>query len=386
MKSFLSKKYLKIVLSLVLFVTLSFFILLKEQGWFETSEQAKIIELKQMSPKEMLSQMSLEEKVGQMMMVGFWGDKPDYYINKMIEERNVGGVILLKYNIKTKEQLKSLINDLQLRSNDTNPGIPLFVAVDQEGGQVSRVKVEGVSEFTAQAEIETKEEAFSVALDRGKELRALGINTNFSPVLDYLTDINSFLYSRTFQKSLNETSKWGQAMIEGYQKNIIAVPKHFLGHPEGIIDPHASEVYSNFTSEQVKERIELFKGLNANAPPAMIMTSHVTYDQLPSKVPCSLSKACIKGWLQQDAGLSSSVIITDDMEMGAIQGHYTNAEAAVMAIQAGNDILLYSSSPKKQAEAYNAIIKAVEEGELEIQKIDESVLKILELKKKYLFN
>lgn len=341
---------------------------------------------KEPSPSEkLLSQMTLEEKVGQMFVVGFTGTEPDYYIEKMISKRNIGGIILMSRNILNKEQLISLTNNLQLKSQTTNLKIPLIIATDQEGGEIIRVKVEGVSEFRAQADIETKEQALTIALNRGKELKDLGINTNFSPVLDYIDNNKSFLYSRTFEKDLNKTSELGSAMIKGYQNYIISAPKHFLGHPNLITDPHISNVISDFSLKEITDRINIFKNVNIESSPGMVMTSHITYNNIDPKNPCSLSKACVTTWLKEKANLSSSVIITDAMEMGAISNSYANSEAAVMAIKAGNDILLYTRYPEKQAEAYDAIVEAVNIKEIDIAQINASVLKILELKMKYLY-
>ncbi len=339
------------------------------------------------SPAEkLLSQMTLEEKVGQMFIVGFKGTEPDYYIDKMISQRNIGGVILMGHNIISRQQLIALTNSLQLKSASTNLKIPLFIATDQEGGEVVRVRVAGVSEFSAQANIKNKEQAFKVASNRGEELADLGINTNFSPVLDYISDEKSFLYSRTFQESPDETSELGSAMIEGYQEHIISSPKHFLGHSDTVTDPHSSLVISNFSLDDIMERVNIFKKINEKSPPAMLMTSHITYTNIDSKTPCSLSKKCINNYLKDAAHFSAdSLVITDAMEMGAIANNYSTSEAAVMAIGAGNDILLYTRNPEKQAEAYEAIVKAVNNKEIALDQIDTSVLKILKLKMRYLY-
>lgn len=407
MKSVLNKKGRKIVFTVLILalLVLSFFILTKPQitkpgdrpsntnnSQIEddlnnkpAKEPTKEVPQEASPAEKLLAQMTLEEKVGQMFIVGFKGTEPDYYIDKMISQRNIGGVILMGHNIVSRQQLITLTNSLQSKSEATNLKIPLIIATDQEGGEILRVKVEGVSEFSAQADIKTKEQALTIALNRGKELKNLGINTNFSPVLDYIDNKKSFLYSRTFQKDLNETSELGSAMIEGYQKNIISAPKHFLGHPNLITDPHLSHVFSDFSPEEINERIDIFKKVSNQSSPGMIMTSHITYNNIDPENPCSLSKACVTNWLKEKTSLLSTVIVTDAMEMGAISNNYTNSEAAVMAIKAGNDILLYTRYPEKQAEAYNSIVEAVNNKEISITQIDVSALKILELKMKYLY-
>lgn len=336
------------------------------------------------SPEEILAQMTLEDKIGQMFMVGFWGTEPDYYINKMIDERHIGGVILMKYNIQDRQQLIDLTEALQLKSSLTPHKIPLLIATDQEGGLVLRVKVDGATEFTSQKNLTDQAHALSVGQKRGLELKQVGINVNFAPVLDYITDSSSFIWPRTFQKDLKETGILASALIEGYQESIIASPKHFLGHPDSSIDPHRNEVHADFSEAELLERAELFEEVFKASLPGMVMTSHVIYDEIDPKHPCTLSAICIQEWLKQKAGFASAVIITDDIEMDAIQNTYTNAEAAVMAVKAGNDILLYVTQPEHQAEAYNAVIEAVKSGEVPMEHIDESVLKILKLKEKYI--
>lgn len=392
-KNNMNKKIIKIIfVVLILYLFIFIFIFVKNlQNNSQNNDldndldnKPEIIIPEKLSPsEELLSQMTLEEKVGQMLMFGFSGTEPDYYINEMIAERNIGGIILMGHNIQNREQLKTLIKNLQLKSSSTNLEIPLFIAVDQEGGGVLRVKVDGVSEFTAQSDIKNKEQALMVAINRGRELKDLGINLNFSPVLDYITNEKSFLYSRTFQEDLAKTAEFGSAMVQGYQEYIISSPKHFLGHPDSIIDPHASIVISDFSLEEIIERINIFKKVYTESSPSMIMISHIIYNNIDIENPCSLSKKCINNWLKEEAKFSPSIIITDAMEMGAIQNKYTNSEAAILAIKAGNDILLYTRDFEKQKEAYNSIINAISSGEIDIEQINNSVLKILELKKSY---
>ena len=352
-----------------------------------TSRQEEKNTLNVKTPEEMLIDMSLEDKVGQMLMVGFWGIEPDYYINKMINQRNVGGVILMKYNFDNQEQAKNLINTLQQKSLDTDPGIPMFISVDQEGGLVSRVQLDGISELTAQSDIKSSEQAYTVADKRAKELKQLGININYSPVVDYVKNENSFLYERTFRGNIDSVGGFASEMVRGYQNNgLISVIKHFLGHPDTNIDPHLSVLEADFTNQEIMDRTKIFRRVIADVSPYMVMTSHVIYKNIDSETPCSLSKKCIQEWLRGESRFGSGIVITDDMEMGAIQDKYSNAEAAVMAIKAGNDILLYTSTPEKQAEAYDAIIEAVNNNEINVEQINDSVLKILKLKKKIINN
>ncbi|MBT6691025.1 beta-N-acetylhexosaminidase [Candidatus Parcubacteria bacterium] len=372
----------KLILILIILVALGLVYFLVT-GDRQVNDQATedVNTLATLDPGQMLENMTLEDKVGQMLMVGFWGPKPDYYISKMINQRNIGGVILMKYNFVNQGQTKELIDTLQEMSLETNPGIPLFVSVDQEGGVVSRLKIKGVEEFTPQAEIDSEEQAYATAVARAKELKALGINVNYSPVLDIIDNFNSFLYNRVFRGSLEHISVLAQSMVTGYQDNdIIAVPKHFPGHDNGSIDSHQDLPTVYITKTELGNSLQPFKDVIRESEPKMIMVGHIVYENIDKGNPSSLSKVFIQDILKDQLGYNG-VVITDDMEMGALINNYSNVEAAVKAIQAGNDILLYTSTPEKQAEAYNAIIQAVNDGEISMEQIDASVLKILKLKK-----
>lgn len=356
-------------------------------------KENKIILLSKLTPEEMLSQMTLEEKIGQMLVLGFWGTEPDYYINKMINERNIGGVILMKYNISNRKQLINLIQDLQDKSLNTSPSIPLFITVDQEGGIISRVKVEGINELTAQKDITSTAQAYDVAKKRAIELKKLGINVNFSPVIDMITNKNSFLYNRVFRSNEIDgekvnTIELGHAMMKGYkQGGIIAVPKHFPGYTNETDNPHEKMPISMLSekdltySQNDSFKLRAFHYLidEKDGRPEIIMSTPIVYKNIDPDNPAIFSKHFMKNFLRENLSYTG-LVITDDMEMGALST-YTTSEAAVKAVQAGNDILLYTSTPEKQAEAYNAIVEAVKKDEIGVDQINESVLKILRLKK-----
>ncbi|HUT22293.1 MAG TPA: glycoside hydrolase family 3 protein [Candidatus Bipolaricaulota bacterium] len=323
---------------------------------------------------ETIDNMTLEEKVGQMFVVGFWGEAPDANVVSLIQEKNIGGVILLKYNADNKEQLSSLIDDLQSRSE-----YPLLISTDQEGGTVTKIKVAGVKEFTAQSSISDVEQAYKVAFDRGKELSALGFNVNFSPVLDFITDKNSFLWSRVFRGSIDDFGEFGRAMVGGYQAaGISACIKHFPGHSNGSIDSHGNLPTVEWSKEEFDENISQFKKA-LEADPGFVMVGHIKYPNIDPENPSSLSKIIVQDILRGQLNYQG-VIITDDMEMGALQNNFSNQAIAIKAVLAGNDILLYVSSFDKQVEAYEAVLEAVKSGVISESRIDESVYRILELK------
>jgi len=336
------------------------------------------------SAEEILKSMTLEQKIGQMFLIGFWGSNLNNHIQTMIDDYHIGGVILLKYNAQNKSQLQNLIQNIQDRNEQKNlTQLPLFIATDQEGGLVTKIKVKGVKEFTAQKNIHSTTTAYQVGQRRGQELTSLGINLNFSPVLDYTPNPQAFLYSRTFRGKILQITDLSSSLIKGYQKQgLIATGKHFLGHPNNKIDPHHSILSGNFNNLEIKERIDLFKQVIQKSDPGMVMISHVKYKTIDPKNACSLSKSCIQK-LRQDASFSE-VIITDDLEMGAIQKQYSNKQIPIQAVQAGEDVLLYVSTFSKQKEAYKSLLKAVQDGKISEDRINQSVLRIIKLKQKYL--
>ncbi len=365
------------------FVLFVFIIVLGVNFWGKKEVDKGPVQLRDLTPSEMLEEMTLEDKVGQMLMVGFWGEEPDYYINKMIDERNVGGVILLNYNLKNENQTRTLVDSLQNRSLETGIGIPLLISTDQEGGVVSKVKFLDATN-TPQSEIESVDTAYSIAKERAIHLRRLGIYANYSPVLEYITDPNNFLFERTFRADSNQIGKLGIQMVRGYSDGgIISVPKHFPGHTNSSTDSHDELPESGLNEEELKEKVKPFRDVIDATNPEMIMTAHVLYPNIDSD-PASLSSIFIRQMLKDDLGFHG-IVITDDMEMGAILNNYSVAESAVKAVKSGNDILLYSSTPEKQVEAYEAIIEAVDNEVIPMDDIDSSVLKILELKKKFYY-
>ena len=366
-----SKLFTFILLFICSFLIASYFLFSKYLDTDTKKQREEIIQLK--NSETLLSQMTIEEKVGQMFLMGFWGTEPDYYITKMIKERHIGGVILFKYNVKDREQLIQLSENLQLLSEK----VPLFISIDQEGGVVSRLGTEIVSEITAQSEIKTKRDAYNISKKRAKELKELGITMNFSPVLDNIQKEDSFLYDRVFRTDL---SLLGNKMVSGYTDGgVIAVPKHFPGHPDNLTDSHEALPEVNISEAEFDEYASQFKEVLSNGDTQAIMVGHILFKQIDANNPSSLSSKIINEILREKYGFNG-VVITDDMQMGALTESFSIAQAAVKAVTAGNDLLIYSGEPEQQAEAYNAILDAVKKGKISEQRINESVLRILTLK------
>lgn len=325
--------------------------------------------------------MSLRDAVGQMFVVSMTGTKPDYYIEKMVRERNIGGVLLFDYNMRSEAQTKSLTDQLQRLSLDTEPSIPLFVAVDQEGGTVQHAPWV-TREPSAEAVGRTGDphEAYSIAEQMGTELRRAGVNTDLAPVVD--TGFGAAIGSRSYGDDPALVSKMGAAAVQGFEKSgIVSTAKHFPNHGAANVDSHTALPVVNHDAATVRSYdLPPFKAaIEAGVP--MVMAGHLVYPAIDPDRPASLSPAAMKV-LRKELGFDG-VIVTDDLGMaGASQGG-TPASAAVEAVKAGADLLLISSPPEQQAAAYDAVLRAVESGEISRKRIYESVERVEKVKQNY---
>ncbi len=328
--------------------------------------------IKKVNTQEILDNMSLEEKIGQLFIFGFWGTEPDYYISRMLNERYIGGVILLSYNIENKDQMKILTDRLQSMSNN-----PLFISIDQEGGLVSRILFEDFDN-TAQYDITTEQQAYDIANKRGKQLKELGINMNFSPVSDYITNEESFLYKRVFRGGKEDIVRLSSSMIQGYEDaGIIPIVKHYPGYNDASSDSHETLPVVDITFDGFDEYIYQFRKILESSNG--VLTSHILLPNMDADTPSSVSKVFVNDILREKLSFEG-LIITDDMQMKSIYDKYPIKEAAVNAILVGNDILIYTGNPEEQVEAYTAVLEATRNGVIKESYMNEKVLRILNAK------
>lgn len=315
-------------------------------------------------------QMSLDEKIGQLLIVGFEHDYADDHIKTMITKYHIGGVNLLKRNVKDRTQVKHLVENLQAIS-----AIPLFVATDQEGGDVSRFLF--LKELTPQIKITDNTQAENIAFERAAELKDLGINMNFSPVLDYVSDSNSYLYARTFGVNVELVAELGEAMIIGYRNGgIIPVAKHFPGYGNLLLDPHTNKAVFVISEEELEQNLIPFEKVVANNPVVAIMTAHILIPSVDTKQ-ATLSSKFLDEILRKRFGFKG-VIITDDIEM--VSAGNSVEEIAIESVEAGADMIISTYTPGKQIGIFTALKAAVLDGRIQEERIGKSVARILELK------
>lgn len=328
----------------------------------------------------LLNRMSIEQKIGQLFIFGFDGTQINTSNKEFLKNKNIGGVLLLGKNISNEDQLKSLIEDIQ--SINT---IPLFISIDQEGGVVSRIKWNDTL-TKSQASISTKEQAYQLAKSRGDILKSFGINMNLAPVVEYISNPNSFMYDRVYRGSRDDVVEKSVASINGYRdSNVIGVIKHYPGHSDSSPDSHFYLPVVNIEISQWDEYIYPFKKVIDDTTVDALMVGHIKYPNIDSK-PSTISEEIVGNRLIKNLNYQG-IVISDDMEMGALDDIDSYTEIAKQALLAGNDILIYSKYSEKypeiQKDVYEYILNEVINGNISEDIINEKVLKILRLKLKY---
>ncbi len=336
----------------------------------------------ELSPEQkvdkLVANMSDADKVGQLLMIGIHGTTLNDDAKFMLNEYRVGGIILFDRNMESKDQVKTLITDIN-KAGKSAGLTPLFLGIDQEGGAVARmddklIKVPPAEEVGKMP----VEQAVSLAKQSGAELKDLGFNINFAPVADL-----GLTYGRSYSTSPDEVVRYAGAVGKAYDEaGLWYSYKHFPGIGKTDVDLHADTSIipvskETLLSEDTKVFVDLIKQSKSNT--YTIMVSHAMYLQIDPDHPASLSKAIITDWLRKDLGYNG-VVVTDDMDMGALANHYTFGDMAVQSILAGSDILLVCHEYEHMQEAYNGLMKAVKDGRISKERLDESVKRILLMK------
>ncbi|XOK62427.1 beta-N-acetylhexosaminidase [Paenibacillus elgii] len=334
-----------------------------------------------------LAGMTLEDKVGQLIQAGFHSLEPDEHILDLIERRRIGGVILFARNVQSTAQVAALTGKLQEAAQRAGTA-PLWISIDQEGGMVARI-TEGVALMPGAMAIAaggSVKAAYEAALVAGRELRALGVNMNFAPDLDINNNpANPVIGVRSFGEAPEAVAEYGAASIRGFQDaGVSATAKHFPGHGDTATDSHLDLPTIPHSRERI-EAVELVPFRRAVAAGVdAVMSSHIVFPAFePERLPATLSRRVLTGLLREELGFDG-VIVTDCMEMQAIAAHYGTVQAAVMAVEAGADIVLISHSREQQEGALDALLEAVRSGRISEERIDASVRRLLALKRKRL--
>jgi beta-N-acetylhexosaminidase len=331
-----------------------------------------------------LDSMSLDEKLGQMVLIGLTGQEVDATVRDLIQAQHVGGVILYQVNISTTGQTVSLLNSLKA-ANASNKS-PLWLSLDQEGGKVSRMPDEFAKLPTSRAVGQTNSQDYALAIGSllGEEVKSVGFNMNFAPVLDIDSNPNNpVIGDRSFGPTPDLVSKLGIAEMKGLQsQQVVPVVKHFPGHGDTSVDSHLDLPVVNKSLESLRTfELQPFRQAVRSGADA-VMIAHILLPKLDDQHPATFSKPVITGLLREELGFNG-VVITDDMTMGAITGHFDIGQAAVQSVNAGADIMLVAHDYTKATAVLNALKQAAANGDLPQATIARSVYRILALKEKY---
>lgn len=338
---------------------------------------------------DIINQMTIEEKVAQLFIVDLYTYNNGVEVTDMtlaLKDRlgkyPIGGFIFFDKNIVDTNQVVKLIRDLQ-----SNTKFPLFTSVDEEGGLVSRLEKNssiGMTKIPNEqvvGDTDNTENAYYVGTVIGSELAALGFNMDFAPVADVNTNPNNPVIGvRAFSSDQNVVADMVSSEIQGLQEQgVAAVAKHFPGHGDTSTDTHTGAVYVEHDINRLKqiELVPFQKAIDSNV--MGIMAAHIALPNVANTdEPASLSYQIITELLRQDMKFDG-VVITDALNMGAVADSYSSDEACVKAILAGDDVLLM---PEDFELGYNGILKAVNDGTISEERINESLYRIISLKLK----
>lgn len=341
---------------------------------------------------KLISEMTPEEKVAQLFII-----LPEALMDDVgtvtaagkstrsaINEIPVGGFIYMNNNLESEKQVREMLGNVQQYSLERT-GIPMFLTVDEEGGMVTRISGRGkfdvpdigdMSEIGAQRDYE---KAYGVGTSMGEYLGDLGFNVDFAPDTDVLTNQdNQVVKRRSFGADPEVVSDMAFAVRKGLEEHgVYAVYKHFPGHGMTAGDTHEGYAYSKKTLEEIEacELIPFQRGVEEKV--SFIMVGHISTPEITGdNLPASMSKYMITDLLREKMGYKG-IVITDAMNMGAIVQKYSSAEAAVKSLQAGADIILM---PENFKAAYKGVVKAMKDGTLSEECVDEALRRILYVK------
>ncbi|MFB4211650.1 beta-N-acetylhexosaminidase [Shouchella sp. JSM 1781072] len=331
-------------------------------------------------------QLTIHEKVGMLFSMGAPSNVVDHQFHQRFAALPFGGMSIYPYNIESKEQLLSLFQDVQEFNEKKGYESPFLMALDEEGGTLSTLD-RFFPSVPGNRALGLKHNP-QLAYDNGKLLGSMmatyGVAVDWAPILDVNTNRkNSVIGVRSYGEDPTLVSDYGAKYIQGlHDAGVAATAKHFPGHGETEADSHLGSVTCSLSESEIFEKLippferAIREGVDA------IMVNHVIYDQVAQSngLPATMSHYWMTEILRGKLGFNG-VICTDDMEMRAIKDHFPAKEIGVLAVEAGVDQLLICHSPELQQEVFDGLVAAVETGRISESRIDESIERLVQLKK-----
>lgn len=329
----------------------------------------------------------VNQKIGQLFMAGIPGPRLDEETESLIRDYHLGGIILFSCNIVDPVQVTKLCRDIQDKALKHHKHY-IFLAVDQEGGRVARLG-EPFTQFPGNAAISMDdnpiEKAREFALVTAREMKMVGLNMNLAPVVDVNRGRpEKHLEDRTFGEDPEMTAMLGKTVVKVLQENgIMAVAKHFPGLGSTGIDPHHNLPRIEMDMGELEEvNLLPFKAAIEEGVSA-IMTSHAIYSSMDQKRPATMSPAILNTLLRGKMGFDG-LVITDDLEMGAIAKHWGVVEGALASFEAGSDILLICKDQKSVLDSLNLLRRRLLRGEIPFERLNQSLERIEKVRSRFL--
>ena len=329
------------------------------------------------------NELTLEEKIGQMFIIGIPGTEVDHITRYLIKEGKVGGIILYRKNILSVEHLLNLLNSI--RDLNRANKVPLFISIDQEGGRVNRMPQEILNVVSAKKVSKCGGElCYESGRVIGKMLRDFGINMDFAPVLDIggFKDSHA-LGDRCVGSNAEEVAENGINIMKGIrEEKVIPTMKHFPGHGASRADSHLfmPVIYKRVRRLKIEDMYPFIKAINEGAE--SIMVGHLLVADVNSIYPASLSDKVIKDILRRDLKYKG-LVITDDLSMKGITLNFGITHPVVKAIKAGADIIMINKEHKNKKRVLQNVLRLANRNSLKIEEINNSVQRILDIKEKY---
>ena len=330
-----------------------------------------------------LSALTYQQLAGQRLMVGFEGTTFNDELRFLIGTLNIGGVILFTRNIVSPDQLRELCTGIQ-RCGRQSGLAPLLITIDQEGGEVARLK-KPFTQLPGASQMRDEEDVTHFARMTAADLRNAGVNMNMAPVLDVAPEeISSVMASRSFGADPLRVAAMGCLMIDQLQRrNIMAVAKHFPGIGRTVLDSHDDMPTLSVDLEELRQ-VDLVPFAAAiDHRTAGLMLSHIFYDRIDPEWPASLSSKIVGDILRQDMGYDG-LVLTDDLDMGAIKRHYDIRTVVRQVLVAGVDVALICHKGPDIESAHEEMIRQMSASADLRLRGTASVARILKLKRQYL--
>jgi beta-N-acetylhexosaminidase len=345
-------------------------------------------------PIPAVSDLALEEKIGQMLCLG-WA-APDCLLNvneqarECVRTMKAGGMVVMGRNVSPPVRplppidaagVRDMLGAIQMLAE-----IPLLLATDQEGGRVARFGTAPFTRMPAALAVGQRGDAGlarAAARATAAEFSAVGVNWNFAPVADVNSNPdNPVIGDRAFSSTPDGVAAMVTAQVSGYQEDgVLACAKHFPGHGDTALDSHFDLPTLPFDLAAMERRELLPFRAAIGAGVASVMTAHILFPALDPELPATLSRPILTGLLRERMGFDG-LIVTDCLEMKAVADHWGTARAAVLAAKAGADVLLVCHTLERQRETFAALFDAARSGELAAERIDDAVGRILAAKRR----